>query len=624
MCIKHLLIKAVNIFRIFTSKSIIYILFRSKYELERRCGLLALRFPIKPASVILPILEEWRATDRYLFDNVNNISVQRKPNDELKRCCERIISGDIQFFSHKWIHLCNDYDWVTNPLTGYHYDVEQHWTKVQDFNKDAGDIKFVWEKSRFSYLYTIVRNDYHNNENHGDFVISQILDWIDKNPLNCGPNYKCSQEISLRVLNWLFALNFYKFHPCLTEDSWSIIIKSIYWQIDHVYKNINFSRIAVRNNHAITETLTLYLIGLMFPEFHNSSKWKANGKQWFEKEIEYQFQPDGSYLQNSMNYQRVVTQLLTLGIALAEKNGERFNSCVYERAYANVNFLYQCQDDLTGMLPNYGANDGALFFQLSSNDYSDFRPQIDALYHVLTNKHLYKECFEDSDWFGGYNLIKNKKIQKQQGVVSFPDSGYFIFREGDVFSFIRCGQYKGISTCDQQHLDIWINGENLLMDSGSYTYNTDKRTVKYYSGTESHNTVMLDDYDQMLKGPRFMWFYPSSIKNVDVIETENEYIYTGCVECFKYLGKNILHKRSIRKVKNKKVWRVEDEIINKPSDVSIRQLWHTMSEDITIYSDAVARNEHGMYSRYYGVQLPNKQIEIRTDKNLIRTTISIQ
>ena len=45
------------------------------------------------------------------------------------------------------------------------------------------------------------------------------------------------------------------------------IINSIYWQIDHVYKNINFSRKTVRNNHAITETLSLYLSGLLFPFF---------------------------------------------------------------------------------------------------------------------------------------------------------------------------------------------------------------------------------------------------------------------------------------------------------------------------------------------------------------------
>lgn len=614
--------KLTKAYRIFASKSIRYILFRSKYELERKIGLLSRRFPVNPPSVVLPSLEAWRASSKYIWNDVNEISVQRKPDEDLKIRCEKIISGEIQFFSHEWMALGKDYDWVTNPTTGYRYNVEQHWTKVRDFDEKAGDIKFVWEKSRFSFIYSIVRNDYHNNENHGDFVISQILDWIEKNPLNCGPNYKCSQEISLRVLNWLFALNFYKKNNELTEEKWTTIIQSIYWQIAHVYNNINFSRISVRNNHAITETLTLYLMGLMFPEFPNAKKWKIEGKRWFEEEIEYQFQPDGSYIQNSMNYQRVVTQLLTLGIALATKNGERFKDVVYERAFSNVNFLYQCQDDFTGMLPNYGANDGALFFQLSSNAYPDYRPQIDALYFALTNKHLYKEKYEDSEWFGGYELFGSSRIEKQQGVVSFTDSGYFIIREGDDFSFIRCGSFKGVTSCDQQHLDVWVNGENVLMDAGSYKYNTEQRTVKYYSGTESHNTVMLDDFDQMLKGDRFMWFYPSTIKAVNIEEGEWEFRYTGCVSCFKYLGYNILHKRTIRKIKNERTWCVEDEIINKPANVSMKQLWHTNCENVEFDSTAFVNSVKGSYSRFYGVQSPNRQIEIITDSNRIRTIIT--
>ena len=37
----------------------------------------------------------------------------------------------------------------------------------------------------------------------------EIEDWILKNPINKGPNYKCSQEITIRIFNWLFVLNYY-------------------------------------------------------------------------------------------------------------------------------------------------------------------------------------------------------------------------------------------------------------------------------------------------------------------------------------------------------------------------------------------------------------------------------
>lgn len=126
--------------------------------------------------------------------------------------------------------------------------------------------------------------------------------------------------------------------------------------------------------------MTLYLIGLLFPQFPDAKEWKEKGKKWFEEEIKYQIAEDGTFLQFSMNYHRVVVQLLTLAIAVADNNGELFCKEVYERSYQSLNFLYQCQDELSGYLPNYGANDGALFFRLNDCDYRDYRPQLDALH----------------------------------------------------------------------------------------------------------------------------------------------------------------------------------------------------------------------------------------------------
>lgn len=617
--------KLAILFRILSSKSPRYILFRSKYELLRRTGLLAVRFPVVPAEIKLPSLSDWRSSSCKYFFDASHIAVKKSHNEKLREDTGRILNGGVQFFHSEWKQLGLEYDWVTNPDTGYKYDKNKHWTTVKDFDAKQGDIKYVWEKSRFTFVYTLIRDDYHNGHDNASFVINHIINWIENNPINCGPNYKCSQEISVRLLNWLFALNYYKHSECLTEDKWSKIIKSIYWQISHVYNNIQFSRISVRNNHAITETLTLYIFGLLFPSLPGSAKWKVYGKKWFEKEIEYQFLPDGTYIQNSVNYQRVVTQLLSVGIAIAENNGERFADIVYDRALKNVNFLFQLQDDISGCLPNYGANDGALFFPLSSHDYCDFRPQLDALYHVLTNQRLYHNEYEESCWLGGYSIITDGTVHKQQGVVSFPYGGYYVIRKHNVFTFIRCGLFKGISgQMDQQHMDIWVNGENVLMDCGSYKYNTDEQKLRYYSGTESHNTVMLDDCDQMLKGPRFMWFFPVSIKNANVTESECEYIYTGEVESFKYIGKGIVHTRVVRISKEDLHWDIEDTLTNKPHNMLMKQIWHSTSDRLCIDSTARVHDENRFYSRYYGEELPVKEFVASTEENIIKTRITIK
>ncbi len=613
------------------NKGLRYILFRSKYEFERRISLLSRKFPISPKKVSLLSLDEWRKGDiNFFFKSKEELSFQRNPDENLKNSATRIFNGEINFFSSQWYNLGKSYDWITNPVTQYRYDIKKHWTKIEDLSNEAGDIKFVWEKSRFTYLYTIIRYDYHFAEDHSEFVISQILDWIEKNPLNCGPNYKCSQEISLRVLNWIFALNFYKNSQALAEDRWQKIINSIYWQIDHVYNNINFSRIAVRNNHAITETLTLYLVGLLFPQFPFAQRWKKKGKQWFEEEIDYQIADDGTFIQNSMNYHRVVIQLLTWAISLSNKNDEKFSDFIYEKAHKSINFLYQCQEISSGWLPNYGANDGALFFPMSSNDYRDYRPQLDALNNLLSTSQLYDDKYEDSCWIDAMISSKRKcfpQLKQQQGLISFQKSGYYLIREEHTLTFIRCGLFNGMGGCrDELHVDVWHNGENVLIDCGSYKYNTDLDTVRYFSGTESHNTIMLGEYDQMLKGPRFVWFYPPQIKNAELSEQGDFFVFKGRVACFSYLGKNIEHERIIYKKKNAPIWKVEDVIVNKPYDLKIRQLWHTVSPErinFQCVSHAEEKQTVKFHSSYYGIREVCTQVEFVSTESTITTNILI-
>jgi hypothetical protein len=603
-----------------------YFAFRAWYEFRRKSGLLKSEFPINPEQKKYITLAQWREEAApFFFRSRDALNIKKVKDDCLKEDARRILSGEIQFFSHEWNNLGKDYDWLTNPDSGYHYNINKHWTEVADLSKEAGDIKFIWEKSRFSYLYTIIRYDYHFDEDHSEYVFREIVDWIEKNPINQGPNYKCSQEISLRILNWTFALYFYRNSESLTEDVFQKIMHSIYWQIRHVRSNIHFSRISVRNNHAITETLTLYLTSLLYPFFPEAEERKRRGKAWFEEEIAYQVYEDGTFLQFSMNYHRVVIQLLTWAIGLAELNKEKYADVVYERAYKSVDYLYQCQEESNGWLPNYGSNDGALFFKLSQNDYRDYRPQLDALHQMLTGKKLYAEDFEDKSWYA-VSLQSFPPIKKKYGCIYYPVSGYYLIREQDTLTFIHCGGYKDRpAQADNMHIDIWYKGENVLLDAGSYKYNTTPELTKYFIGTSSHNTVMLGDNDQMLKGGRFIWFFwPKDAKGY-LKEEADEFVFEGKINTFRQLGDEITQIRKIIKKKNIAQWCIYDEIKGKPNELKLRQLWHTKSETVRIDNRNCKRKESRSWvSDYYGVKSECRQIELASDDNKIETKITIE
>ena len=573
-------------------------------------------------------LESWRNNLPPFFFYGKDISnLPKKEKEILAKTFQEIQNGVITFFSKTKISLGKEYDWITNPLTGFKYDIHKHWSEIQDLSKEAGDIKYIWEKARFSFLYDVIRYDYHFNDDQSAYVFQEIEDFITKNPINQGPNYKCSQEISLRVLNWTFGLYYYKDSPNLTEALFQKIMHSIYWQIHHVYHNIHFSRICVRNNHAITETLLLYLSEKLFPFFPNVAKWSEKGKKWFEQEIEYQIYEDGTFLQFSMNYHRVVVQLLTWGIQLAKLNGDTFDKVVYDRAQKSLDFLDACIDPVSGELPNYGSNDGALFFKLTNDDYRVYRSQLDDLRSVL-NGYIYYGS-KSSLWYG--IQPKQKKQATLPEISEFTKGGYYIIKEGNTKTFIRCGAYKDRPyQSDNLHIDIWIDGKNVLRDNGSYQYNTSKELINYFNGAEGHNTISIDGKDQMQKGDRFIWNFWVKYAKANLTESQYKFVFKGEIKGFKHLDSNILHQRIVTKRKGLNEWIVKDIISGVENKTSF-QYWHFSNEMIDKLSiTSLDRNnkklepilEKKWYSSYYGVKEKSTRLSFESNTNMFTTKIT--
>lgn len=277
----------------------------------------------------------------------------------------------------------------------------------------------------------------------------------------------------------------------------------------------------------------------------------------------------------------------------------------------------------SGYLPNYGSNDGALFFPLSTSDYRDYRPQLDALHVILTGKQLFGEAHEEALWIGR-SVANYAPLVQSQGLITFNNSGYYLIRETDAFTFIRCGNFKNQGVPDQLHVDIWYNGKNILVDGGTYRYNASSEEIRYFRGTESHNTVMIDGFDQMQKGPRFMWFYPPKVIAVKVSETPTDYIIDSSVEMFRHVGKAISVQRVIKKKKRQPIWTVQDYITNLPQGKLLRQIWHVMPDaNINIVSTGNRLESIKAFSAYYGVKESCRQIEFNSFKDKITTSISL-
>lgn len=609
-----------------------YVLFRAGYWWQGKTGILQLRFPKRATRHSFISMQEWQNNKpTFLFDP-EKLTLQRNAGiTDLKWRVGQMEMGRFRYFSSQWFEVP---DWHSNPLTGFVYPKHQHWLDVDDFSPKAGDIKYVWEKSRFTFLYDLVRYDYHFGQDQLGKVFELITDWIDNNPVNCGPNWKCSQEIALRVLNWTFALHYHRLSLALNQLLLDKILCSIYDQMRHVAANIRFSEIAVSNNHVLTEALGLFVTGIMFPCFPESHEWRKKGKDLFEREINRQITSDGTYLQFSMNYHRVVVQLMTWGIQLAELNDEWFSETVYEQADASLRFLRICMDAVNGGLPLYGHNDGALFFPLSECDFRDFRPQLIALESVLYSwKNSDPVLSEEKAWLVPEELsdVESYLEVVEDGAFNFQEDGYFIVRDSGTITFLRCGSYCSRPfQADHNHLDIWINGRNILRDAGTWLYNADEESTRYFAGTRAHNTIMIENFDQMQKRHRFIWtHWITNAKGKSGTADDGFWIETE-FEGFRHVGNGIVHKRRVIKKAGRLHWLVEDLVLNVPKGMRIRQLWHPdrgFLDDFRI--SAVDEQgcgilmivERGWYSEVYGEKVECIAMVFESGGSLIRTVI---
>mgnify|MGYP001374167496 CR=1 FL=1 len=89
---------------------------------------------------------------------------------------------------------------------------------------------------------------------------------------------------------------------------------------------------------------------------------------------------------------------------------------------------------------------------------------------------------------------------------SFPHGGIYLLRSSNSRAFIRCTDFTSRpSHADQLHVDLWIRGQNIAVDAGTYLYSGGGHWRNGLALTSVHNTVTVDGRDQMTLLSRFTW-----------------------------------------------------------------------------------------------------------------------
>lgn len=420
---------------------------------------------------------------------------------------ENIKQGIFNQFSHNYIETGFPPLWNVNTVTGEASALDKHWSKIGDFT--AGDIKLIWELSRFSFVYPLVRAYWRTGDESYPELFWQLLEnWRLKNQPNLGPNWKCGQEITFRVMAWCFGLYGFLKAQSTTVERMAWLILMIAVSGDRIEGNIDYA-LSQRNNHGISEALGLWTIGLLFPEIENAERWRNKGRFHLEEQGKSLIYEDGSFSQHSVNYHRLMLHDYLWAFRLGDLNGQSLSEKLKARVAKAGEWLYQLQDEKTGQLPYYGQNDGALVLPLNNCDYLDFRPVVQAMHYYFTGERLFESGPWDEDllWLFGVDATLAPVRARQRKDFEAPDGGYYTLRTDNGFVFTRCASFQDRpGQADMLHIDLWWRGQNIALDAGTYSYNAPEPWNNPLAHTAYHNTVTVDDEDQMDRVGKFLWF----------------------------------------------------------------------------------------------------------------------
>ena len=599
-----------------------WMLFRAAYAFRLRTGLIRLQMPQykwadRPLETWLkkPLRAERSVgrVERVFFSLVsrpNAVEAPLPPNIPWNKQtaideADRILSGEIKYFAHEFVKTGFPLDWhkdyysshVTlsrspersvgagegslpqqsetlrsrKTLASHRPDVlresdkVKHWSQISD--DSTTDIKFIWEPNRFAFVYTLVRAyAASQDEKYAEAFWGSILDWAEHNPPNAGANWMDGQEIALRLMAWTFGLYQFSNSPASSPQRISQFTQYVAAQAERIYKNIGYA-ISTRSNHTISEAFGLWMVGLLFPELKDSEKYLKLGRELLEREASAQIFPDGSYAMYSLNYHRFVLQIYLYALRLGELNGSPFSNRVCRVATSSIEYLYQLIDPQTGQMPVYGSNDGALVLPLNNCDFTDYRPLLQLGSFLTKGKRLFEDGAWDEDlyWLCGSQSINAEVNAPEQTNQNFSNGGVYVLRGSQSKAIIRCTDFQSRpSHADQLHVDLWMKGQNIACDAGTYLYSGESPWHNGLAHTSVHNTVIVDSKDQMKLVSRFTWTDWSKGR----VLQNNENLWQGEQNGYK----PVTHKRTVMMLNDDR-WLVVDHLnANEPHHYALHWL----------------------------------------------------
>ncbi len=376
--------------------------------------------------------------------------------------------------------------WEMEPTkTAVHFPGDIQWDAVP-----AGDPEWTYALNRHTIFLNLAKAwRGTGNERYKETFCALLSDWLDRVPHT--PESESSTwralEAGLRPENWLRAVEL--FGDGVPADLLGRMNDSLREHGEYLVRAHGaFQRLS---NWGAIQSHGLFILGLWL----GRSDWIALSLERLTENLHNAILPDGVQWEQSPMYHCEVLHAAADTLLLAKRNSIIVPSELEEKVHAMFHALAIWCAPNREILPQSDSD---------RIDSGDLLAQGALMFHdpelaAAAEGAICEETLWDFGADAPAQLAALPAKRPEQPSQALAASGNYILRSGwgknDTFIHLHSGSLGGgHGHTDLLHLDVWQNGEAILIDPGRYTY-VDSDTRAAFKSPAMHNTFRVDETD---------------------------------------------------------------------------------------------------------------------------------
>lgn len=421
-----------------------------------------------------------------------------------------------------------------------------------------GDVKLVWEPSRFLHLWDAVDEE----RAHRDQALRDLAFWLDETRLDRGVHWDNGLEAALRAISWIHA------DAVLAgrgDAAWAALRPRVLAALRTHARFIAGALDRGAYNHLVADAAGLVVIGASYPALDRGAGWRTLGAEILDGEISRQVLADGGHAERAPAYARFVADLYGVaGLALAGIDDERHRR--YLQAAARLLRALASVADTRGEAPAFGDDDGACVLwtcraehRLGVSAAVLGAATDDATLLAFARTHPARERAQavvarllgpaKARALASPALPAAPVDDVRAPSVHLAATGIAVGRVAASWAALRCGP-AGVGRGAHAHMDLLavladLDGAWSVIDPGTPTYGGPDALREASTATRAHATVAVDGRSQANRLGRFEW---DALPSARVLEIRHDGTCWSLRAETGYAldGRPVLHRRTAR------------------------------------------------------------------------------